>query len=41
MNAQAASAGAIVDDPLTRADTFSTGLGIVVAGIRAHRVAGI
>jgi AcrR family transcriptional regulator len=37
MNVQAASAGAIVDDPLTRADTFSTGLGIVVAGIAAHR----
>lgn len=39
MNAQAASAGAIVDDPLTRADTFSTGLGIVVAGIAARRTA--
>ena len=37
MNVQAASAGAIVDEPLTRADTFSTGLGIVVAGIAAHR----
>jgi TetR/AcrR family transcriptional regulator, tetracycline repressor protein len=37
MNVQAASAGAIVDEPLTRADTFSTGLGIVVAGIAAHQ----
>jgi AcrR family transcriptional regulator len=36
MNVQAASAGAIVDDPLTRADTFSTGLDIVVAGIAAR-----
>jgi TetR/AcrR family transcriptional regulator, tetracycline repressor protein len=39
MNAQASSAGAIADDPLTRADTFSTGLGIVVAGIAARRTA--
>ena len=37
MNLQASSAGAIDDDPLARADTFSTGLGIVVAGIAAHR----
>ena len=37
MNVQAASAGAIVDDPLTRDDTFTTGLGIVVAGIAARR----
>jgi TetR/AcrR family transcriptional regulator, tetracycline repressor protein len=37
LNVQAAGAGAIVDDPLARADTFSTGLGIVVAGIAAHR----
>ena len=37
MNVQAASAGAIAGDPLTRVDTFSTGLGIVVAGIAAHR----
>ena len=41
MNLQASSVGAIEDDPLTRADTFSTGLGIVVAGVRAHRVAGV
>jgi AcrR family transcriptional regulator len=41
MNLQASSVGAIEDDPLTRADTFSTGLGIVVEGVRAHRVAGV
>lgn len=34
---QASSAGAIDDDPLTRIDTFATGLGIVVAGIAAQR----
>ena len=38
MNLQASSVGAIEDDPLARADTFSTGLGIVVAGIAAHRI---
>lgn len=41
MNLQASSAGAIVDDPLARADTFATGLGIVVAGIAARRGAGV
>ena len=41
MNLQASSVGAIEDDPLTRVDTFSTGLGIVVAGVRAHRAAGV
>jgi AcrR family transcriptional regulator len=35
-NLQASSAGAIADDPLARADTFATGLGIVVAGIAAR-----
>jgi AcrR family transcriptional regulator len=40
MNLQASSVGAIEDDPLTRDDTFATGLGIVVAGVSAHRVAG-
>jgi len=39
MNLQASSVGAIEGDPLTRADTFSTGLAIVVAGVRAHRAA--
>ena len=33
MNLQAGSVGAIDDDPLARADTFATGLGIVVTGI--------
>ena len=33
---QASSAGAIEDDPLSRVDTFATGLGIVVAGIGAQ-----
>ena len=37
MNLQASSVGAIDDDPLVRADTFATGLGIVVAGIAAHQ----
>ena len=37
LNLQASSAGAIDDDPLSRADTFATGLGIVVAGIEASR----
>lgn len=36
MNLQASSAGAIGDDPLGGADTFATGLAIVVAGISAH-----
>lgn len=36
MNLQASAAGAIDDDPLARADTFATGLAIVVAGIAAH-----
>ena len=39
MHLQASSAGAIDDDPLARADTFSTGLGIVVAGISAYQLA--
>ena len=37
MNLQASSVGAIEDDPLARADTFATGLGIVVAGIAGQR----
>ena len=36
MNLQASSVGAIDDEPLARADTFATGLGIVVAGIEAR-----
>jgi AcrR family transcriptional regulator len=36
MHLQASSAGAIDDDPLARASTFDTGLGIVVAGIGAY-----
>ena len=36
---QASSAGAIDDDPLDRVDTFSAGLGIVVAGIGAYQLA--
>lgn len=39
MNLQASSAGAIGDDPLSRADTFETGLGIVVAGIKTYQLA--
>jgi len=39
LNLQAGSAGAIDDDPLARADTFATGLGIVVAGIDAYQEA--
>jgi AcrR family transcriptional regulator len=39
MNLQAGSVGAIDDDPLTRADTFATGLGIVVAGIGVYQEA--
>jgi AcrR family transcriptional regulator len=39
MNLQASSAGAIDDDPTTRINTFSTGLGIVVAGIQAYQLA--
>jgi AcrR family transcriptional regulator len=38
MNLQASSIGAIEDDPLDRADTFATGLGIVVAGINAYQL---
>lgn len=41
MHLQASSAGAIDDDPLVRADTFATGLGIVVAGIETRIGAGI
>ncbi len=37
MNLQASSVGAIDNDPLARADTFATGLGIIVAGIAAQR----
>ncbi|MGH3458271.1 TetR/AcrR family transcriptional regulator C-terminal domain-containing protein [Aeromicrobium sp.] len=37
VNLQASSVGAIEDDPLSRADTFSTGLGIIVAGIASRR----
>jgi AcrR family transcriptional regulator len=36
MNLQAGSAGAIDDDPLSRDDTFATGLAIVVTGMVAH-----
>ena len=36
LNLQASSAGAIDDDPMTRTDTFATGLRIVVVGIAAH-----
>jgi len=36
MHLQAGSAGAIDDDPLARADTFATGLSIVVSGVAAH-----
>jgi len=36
-NLQASSVGAIEDDPLTRTDTFATGLGIVVAGVDAYQ----
>jgi AcrR family transcriptional regulator len=36
MQMQASSVGAIDDDPLARADTFATGLAIVVAGIAAY-----
>ena len=39
MNVQASSVGAIEDDPLARADTFATGLGIVVAGVAAYQEA--
>jgi AcrR family transcriptional regulator len=38
MNVQASSVGAIEDDPLARADTFATGLGIVVAGVAAYQL---
>jgi TetR/AcrR family transcriptional regulator, tetracycline repressor protein len=41
MNLQASSAGAIADDPLARADTFATGLAIIVAGIAARRDAAV
>jgi AcrR family transcriptional regulator len=39
MSLQASSAGAIDDDPMTHTNTFSTGLGIVVAGIDAYQLA--
>ncbi len=37
LNLQASTAGAIDDDPLSRADTFATGLGIVVAGVSSYQ----
>lgn len=37
LNLQASSAGAIDDDPLSRADTFAIGLGIVVAGVASYQ----
>lgn len=37
MNLQASSDGAIEDEPRNRADTFATGVGIVVAGVAAYQ----